>query len=153
MNYTDIAWSDPSMGLSASEMELVSDENAGSPFAGSDRPPAASGRTAIALDLVIKRPFILTDIEDRALAACDDMYLETKIAQNVLSTWYERVISFRELRLIYGKLVELGLLRTYGRCNGRTVLVAMKGSRTDGLSVRATKKGRQYLGWKRHVEN
>ena len=102
---------------------------------------------------MIKRPFILTDIEDRALAACDDMYLETKIAQNVLSTWYERVISFRELRLIYGKLVELGLLRTYGRCNGRTVLVAMKGSRTDGLSVRATKKGRQYLGWKRHVEN
>ena len=52
-----------------------------------------------------KRPFTLTDLEDRALAACDDMYLETTIARNVLSTWYERVIPFRELRPAYRKLV------------------------------------------------
>lgn len=100
-----------------------------------------------------KRPYVLTDLEDRALAACDDMYLETTIARNVLSTWYERLIQFRELRPVYRRLVELGLLRTYAKRNGRYVSVEMPGQRTDRLSVRATGKGRDYLGWKRQVHN
>ena len=59
------------------------------------------------LDRMSQRPYVLTDFEDRALAACDDMYLETTIARNVLSTWYERVIPFRELRPAYQRLVDL----------------------------------------------
>jgi hypothetical protein len=100
-----------------------------------------------------KRPYILTDLEDRALAACDDMYLEALIARNVLSTWYERVIPFRELRSVYRRLVELGLLRTYAKHHGRLKAVELSGHRTEALSVRATKKGCQYLGRKRHVAN
>jgi len=100
-----------------------------------------------------KRPYVLTDFEDRALAACDDMHLETKIARNVLSTWYERVIAFRELRLAYRRLVELGLLRIFAKRNGHVVPVEIPGHRTEALSVRATKKGRKYLGWKRYVKN
>ena len=97
------------------------------------------------------RPYILTDFEDRALAACDDMYLETSIARNVLSTWYERVISYRELRAAYSRLIELGLLRAYAKHNHRIVLVKLSGHRTRDLSVRATARGRRYLTWKRHV--
>ena len=98
-----------------------------------------------------KRPFVLTDLEDRTLAACDDMHLDAPTAQNVLSTWYERPVSFRELRSVYRRLVELGLLRTYTRGNGRWLAVETPGYRTSALWTRATKKGRQYLGWKRHV--
>ena len=100
-----------------------------------------------------KRPYMLTDLEDRALAACDDMYLEAPTARNVLSTWYERVIPFRELRSVYRRLVELGLLRTYAKRYGRLKAVELSGHRTAALSVRATKKGCQYLGRKRHVAN
>jgi len=98
-----------------------------------------------------KRPFTLTDLEDRALAACDDVYLETTIARDVLSTWYDRVIPFRELRTAYRRLVDLGLLHAYVRRNGRLAAVEMPGHRIDALCVRATAKGRQYLGRKRHV--
>ncbi len=111
------------------------------------------GRSWATLDRMKKRPYVLTDLEDRALAACDDMHLETKVARKVLSTWYERVIPFRELRLAYRRLIELGLLRTFARRDGRIVSVEMPGHRTEAISVRATKKGRKYLGWKRYVKN
>jgi hypothetical protein len=98
-----------------------------------------------------KAQFVLTDLEDRALAACDDMYLEAASAREVLSSWYGREIPFRELRSIYARLVGLGLLRVYAQRNGRTMSIELKGHRTNAVSVRATSKGRQYLGWKRHV--
>ena len=100
-----------------------------------------------------QRRYVLTDLEDRALAACDDMYLETTIARSVLSIWYERVIPFRELRQVYRRLVELELLRTYAKRYGRLRAVEMDGLRTDALAVRATKKGRQYLRRKRYVRD
>jgi hypothetical protein len=82
-----------------------------------------------------KRPFTLTDFEDRALAACDDMYLETTITRTVLSTWYGRVISMRELRSVYRRLGESGLLRTYVRYNERITSAEMLGHRRDALCV------------------
>jgi len=94
---------------------------------------------------------MLTDLEDRALAACDDAYLEATIAREILSSWYGREIRFRELRSIYARLVGLGLLRVYAQRNGRAISTELRGQRTNALSVRATSKGRQYLGWKRHV--
>jgi hypothetical protein len=97
------------------------------------------------------RPYILTDFEDLALAACDDMYLETSIARNILSTWYERVVPYRELRAAYSRLIDLGLLRAYAKRNHRVVLVQLSGHRTQDLAVRATSKGRRYLIWKRQV--
>jgi hypothetical protein len=98
-----------------------------------------------------KRQFVLTELEDRALAACDDMYLEAASAREVLSSWYGREIQFRELRSIYARLLGLGLLRVYAQGKGRPVSTELRGHRTSALSVRATSKGRRYLGWKRHV--
>lgn len=97
------------------------------------------------------RPFILSDIEDLALAACDDMYLEASSARNILSTWYERVVLYRELRAAYARLIQLGLLRAYAKRNHRIVLVQLPGHRTRDLAVRATSSGRQYLTWRRRV--
>jgi hypothetical protein len=97
------------------------------------------------------RPYVLTDFEDLALAACDDMYLEASIARNILSTWYERVVPARELRAAYSRLMQLGLLRAYAKGNHRVVLAKLSGYRTRDIAVRATSKGRQYLTLKRRV--
>jgi hypothetical protein len=43
-----------------------------------------------------KHQFVLTDLEDRALAACDDMYLEATSAKEILGSWYGREIPFRD---------------------------------------------------------
>ena len=98
-----------------------------------------------------KRPFMLTDLEDLALAACDDMYLESTIAQDILSTWYERKVPLRELRAAYLRLIELGLLRSYVKHDGRVRLAALTDNRTSIILVRATKAGNDYLGLKRRV--
>jgi hypothetical protein len=98
-----------------------------------------------------QREFVLTDLEDRALAACDDMHLDAASAREILSSWYGRDIPFRELRSIYARLVGHGLLRVYAQHKGRAICTELKGHRTNALSVRATSKGRRYLGWKRHV--
>jgi hypothetical protein len=57
------------------------------------------------------------------------------------------------LRSVYQRLVDLGLLRIYAKHRGRLKAVELSGHRTEALSVRATKKGCQYLGRKRHVVN
>jgi hypothetical protein len=94
---------------------------------------------------------VLSDVEDSALAACDDMYLEASSAREILSSWYARRVSFRELRAIYRKLSELGFLRTYVKSRGRYTLVSLEGHRTATLSVRATSSGRKYLSRERNV--
>lgn len=109
------------------------------------------GRSTRSLDPMKQRPYVLTDMEDRALAACDDMYLETTIARGVLETWYERPIPFRELRQVYSRLEALGLMRPYVKQNSRICASTIPGHRTQDLLMRATAKGREYLTWKRHV--
>jgi hypothetical protein len=41
---------------------------------------------------VKRRLFVLTDLEDRALAACDDQHLAVRIAQVVLCSWFGHAI-------------------------------------------------------------
>ena len=99
-----------------------------------------------------KRPFILTELEDLALAACDDQHLRALSARTVLSSWLARDVSLRELRLAYSRLLELGLLRSYRERAGRAYASPFVGTRTRDLAVRATPKGRNYLKWRpRHV--
>ena len=98
-----------------------------------------------------KRPFVLTDLEDRVLAACDDMYLEVSSAREILESWYARRIPLAELRRLYERLADLGLLRVYRRYSGRVRAAALAGNRTRDLLVRATANGRRYLTWQRHV--
>jgi hypothetical protein len=98
-----------------------------------------------------RRPFVLTDLEDRGLAACDDQILPIRTAQSVLSRWFHRIIPTREMRKLYKNLAALGLLHTYVMRNGRAVRTPFLGRRTVSLSVRATAKGREYLTWPRRV--
>jgi len=98
-----------------------------------------------------RRAFVLTDLEDRALAACDDQYLAIRSAQIILSSWFDRSVSTREMRQLYRKLDNLGLLRAYVVRNGRRVMSPFLGHRTMSLFVRATRKGCNYLTWPRRV--
>ena len=81
-------------------------------------------------------------MEDRALAACDDQYLGVRTAQIIISSWFDRHVPTRELRTIYRKLSDLGLLRVYVRRRGRIVRSPFLGCRTLSLLARATEKGR-----------
>jgi hypothetical protein len=98
-----------------------------------------------------KQTFLLTDLEDRALAACDDMYLEVPSAREILESWYARRILPGELRQLYGRLVDLGLLRVYRKRSGRIHAASLTGHRSRDLLVRATTSGRRYLARARHV--
>jgi hypothetical protein len=92
---------------------------------------------------MIRRTFMLSDLEDRALAACDDQHLAVPTAQAILSSWFVRDISTGEMRDVYARLIELGLLNTYVRRRGVLVAAPLLGNRTRSLQVRATAKGRK----------
>jgi hypothetical protein len=85
---------------------------------------------------MVKRPFVLTDLEDRALAACDDQYLRATAAQAVLSGWFSRSIPISEMRAIYACLRALDLLRTYVLRSGRVLPATMAGHRASSLPFR-----------------
>jgi hypothetical protein len=91
---------------------------------------------------------MLSDLEDRALAACDDQHLAVPTAQAILSNWFVRDISTGEMRDVYARLVELGLLKTYVCRLGVLVAAPLLGNRTRSLQVRATANGRRYLSRK-----
>jgi hypothetical protein len=91
---------------------------------------------------------MLSDLEDRALAACDDQHLAATTAQGILSSWFVRDISTGEMRNVYARLIRLGLLKAYVRRRGVLVAAPLLGNRTRSLQVRATAKGRRYLSRK-----
>ena len=94
------------------------------------------------------KSLVLTDLEDRALAACDDRHLDALSARAVLSSWFARKISIGEMRDVYTRLSDLGLLGIYVRRRGVLVAAPMLGNRTRLLHVRATADGRRYLSRK-----
>jgi hypothetical protein len=91
---------------------------------------------------------MLTDLEDRALAACDDQHLPVPTAQAFLSSWFARDISTGEIPELYARLIELELLKTFVRRQEMLVAAPLLGNRTRSLQVRATAKGRRYLNRK-----
>ena len=97
------------------------------------------------------RAFVLSEIEDASVAACDDQYLSAKGLLFVLRSYFSRQIPVRELRRALGHLAELDLLRVYVMHNSRITLTRLPGNRTEALLVRATQKGRVYLRWRRVV--
>lgn len=90
-------------------------------------------------------PFTLKDIEDRALAMCEDAYIDAPTAKNILEIWYKRSVSFSELRRIYAKLHATDLVRAYIKNNGRICLTEFRGNRTNMLFFRATARAKRYL--------
>ena len=89
--------------------------------------------------------FPLTELEDLALAACDDQYLEASSSRAILSQWLERPIQYTELRSALRRLRSFGLLRTYVKRHGRIVRAEMHGCPTHALLLRGTPEGRAYL--------
>src|SRR4029077_2290615 len=88
---------------------------------------------------MIRRTFMLTDLEGRALAACDDQHLAVPTAQAILSSWFVRDIATGEMPDVCARLSELGLLKTYVRRTvrlrcGLPSRVTRQSSRTAGLS-------------------
>jgi hypothetical protein len=98
-----------------------------------------------------KRPFLLTDLQDRALASCDDMYFEVPSAREVLQIWYERAIPFTEFRCDLQRLVDLGLLGAYEKRQSRYHRVPLQNRPMSQLFIRATGSGCTYLKLKRVV--
>jgi hypothetical protein len=85
---------------------------------------------------------MLSDLEDRALAACDDQHLAAPTALGILSGWFVRDMSTGEMRDAFARLIRLGLLKAYVRRRG-VLVAALLGNRTRSLQVRATAKGRE----------
>ena len=99
-----------------------------------------------------KHSVALSELQDLALAACDDQHLRALAARSVLSSWLQRDVPLHELRSAYGRLLDLGFLRTYRERSVRAYVAPFVGTRTRDLSVRATSKGRTYLKRRpRHV--
>ena len=98
-----------------------------------------------------KRPFLLTDLQDRALASCDDMHFEVPSAREVLQIWYERAIPFTEFRRDLQRLIDLGLLGTYEKRHSRYHRVPLQSHPMSQLLIRATRSGCAYLKLKRVV--
>ena len=97
--------------------------------------------------LMTKRPpFIITDLEDRALAMCERAYVNASLAKRILESWYQRSVPFAELRQVYEKLHAIGLINVYTR-SVKTFVVeqGFRGHRTRALSFRATRKAERYL--------
>jgi hypothetical protein len=100
---------------------------------------------------MVKRLFVLTELEDLALVACDDQHLPALVARDIIASWLKRRISVREMRAAYAKLLALGLLQSYRERAGRVYVAPFEGTRTRDLSFRATPKGRRHLQKPRNV--
>src|SRR5690349_18508187 len=98
-----------------------------------------------------KRPFVLTEIEDYALCACDDQILGALVTRDIISQYLKVNISVRDMRRVYERLLGYGLVKPYrGPCNKERP-ARFKGTRTRDLSFQATRKGVLYLKRPRHV--
>ena len=97
------------------------------------------------------RAALLNELEDLALAACDDQHLEAASSREILSLWFEREVSYSELRVAFRRLYRLGLLRTYVYRGTRIVRSSTRSIPTHHLLVRGTERGREYLGLERKL--
>jgi hypothetical protein len=94
---------------------------------------------------------VLTDIEHYVLAACDDHNVGALVARDIISQLLGRSISLREMRKVYERLLELGLVEPFLGRHGTRRLAQFNGSRTRDLSFNATPEGVLYLKRPRHV--
>ncbi len=115
---------------------------------------ACTRRLTLGVKPMKKRwPFIITDLEDRALAMCESAYVNVSLAKRILEWWYQRSVLFAELRQVYEKLHAIGLINVYTRYAKTFVREqGFRGHRTRALSFRATRKAKRYLNLgKRYV--
>jgi hypothetical protein len=100
---------------------------------------------------MVERPFVLTEIEDLALCACDDQILGALVTRDIISQYLQIKISVRDMRRVFERLSSYGLVKPYrGPCN-RERPARFTGTRTRDLSFQATRKGVLYLKRPRHV--
>jgi hypothetical protein len=94
---------------------------------------------------------VLTDLERYVLAACDDHNIGALVARDIISQHIGRRLSLREMRGIYERLLELGLVEPFLGRHGARRMAPLGGTRTRDLSFNATPEGVLYLRRLRHV--
>jgi hypothetical protein len=94
---------------------------------------------------------VLTEIERYVLASCDDHNVGALVARDIISQRIGRKLSLREMRQIYERLQELGLVEPFLGRHGARRSATLIGTRTRDLSFNATPEGVQYLRRLRHV--
>lgn len=97
------------------------------------------------------RPFVLTELEEYVLSACDDQNVGALVARDIISQYLARDISVRDMRKVYERLLGLGLVEPYRGRHGQRRVAPFRGTRTRDLSFKATREGVLYLKRPRHV--
>jgi hypothetical protein len=100
---------------------------------------------------MVTRNVALSELQDLALASCDDQHLEALVAREVISSFLARDISVREIRGAYGVLLALGLVKAYQEKGGKVRAAMFEGTRTRDLLFRATRRGVAQLKRPRNV--
>jgi hypothetical protein len=95
--------------------------------------------------------FVLTEVEQYVLAACDDQNVGALVARNIISQHLARDISIRDMRKAYERLLGLGLVEPYRGRHGKRCVAPFKGTRTRDLSFKATHEGVLFLKRTRRV--
>jgi hypothetical protein len=97
------------------------------------------------------RSFVLTELEEFVLAACDDQNVGALVARDIISRYLARDISLRDMRRAYERLLGLGLVDPFRGRHGDRRIAPLKGTRTRDFSFKATHEGVLYLKRSRHV--
>lgn len=92
-----------------------------------------------------RKPFVLTKVEEYFLAASEDHNVGAQVARAIISRHLARDISVSEMRQVYERLLELGLVEPYRGRHGSRRPVPLKGTRTRDLCFTATREGVLYL--------
>ena len=90
-------------------------------------------------------PLTLSDLEDRALAMCEAEFVEFSMAADILQQWFDRAISVAELREVFERLAELGLIECRVGDSWSFTNVVPNAPLIEKASFRATSTGETYL--------
>jgi hypothetical protein len=88
---------------------------------------------------------LLSEIEDRALALCEGEYVEFPLATQILESWFARSISVSELRSVFERLAQLGLIECQVRNSWAFGNLVPEAPVIWQTKFRTTSKGEGYL--------
>lgn len=97
---------------------------------------------------------LLSDIEDRLLAMCEDDPVTIKLAQQILGSWYERAIGKTEIVQVTNRLAKLGLLKWQHQMRNKryfTKRLPYGYIEMKLVTFQATQAGKTYLAKPRKV--
>jgi hypothetical protein len=87
----------------------------------------------------------LTELEDRALAMCEDEYVDFGLGTDILVSWFDRPIPAAELHRVFEHLAELGLVECQIGTSWAFTNVVPPLTTIGRAKFRATSKGEAFL--------